>query len=128
MALALRIPLASVVMVALFGATGVLQDAGAVLGDVARTLGVADLKSVQYSGAGFTFAFAQNFRPDAPYPKFHATYSRAIDYERGVAREETVRTQFENPPRGGGGQPLYTEARGAATVTEIRVGAAARSR
>ena len=78
---------------------------------------MADLKSVQYSGAGFTFAFAQNFRPDAPYPKFHATYSRAIDYERGVAREETVRTQFENPPRGGGGQPLCTEARGAAMVT-----------
>ena len=93
-----------------------------------ETLGAADLKSIQYSGTGFTFAFAQNYRPDCPYPKFHATYSRAIDYERGLAREETVRTQFENPPRGGGGQPLYTEARGAAIVTGIRAGAAARSR
>jgi glyoxylase-like metal-dependent hydrolase (beta-lactamase superfamily II) len=104
-------------MVALCSAPAALQNSSAVLNDAARTLGVAELRSVQYSGTGFVFAFAQNFRPDAPYPKFHATYSRTIDYERGVAREEIVRTQFENPPRGGGGQPLYSEARGAATVT-----------
>ena len=104
-------------MVALFSATGALQDSSKVLTEAARTLGVAELKSVQYSGTGFVFSFGQNFRPDAPYPKFHATYSRSIDYERGLAREEIVRTQFENPPRGGGGQPLYSEARGAATVT-----------
>ncbi len=118
MAFGARTRLAVVAMVALLSATGASQDARNVLSDVARTLGAAELKSVQYSGTGFTFAFGQNVRPDAPYPKFHATYSRAIDYERGLAREETVRSQFENPPRGGGGQPLYTEARGAATVTE----------
>ena len=104
-------------IVVLFTATATLQDSRTALNDAVRTLGVAELKSVQYSGTGFVFAFAQNYRPDLPYPKFHATYSRTIDYDRGVAREEIVRTQFENPPRGGGGQPLYSEARAAATVT-----------
>jgi glyoxylase-like metal-dependent hydrolase (beta-lactamase superfamily II) len=118
MPVAWRIASAVVAMVAFVGNTAATQDAGKVLTEVARTLGAADLTSIQYSGTGFTFSFAQNARPDLPYPKFHATYSRAIDYERGLAREEIVRTQFENPPRGGGGQPLYTDARGAATVTE----------
>jgi glyoxylase-like metal-dependent hydrolase (beta-lactamase superfamily II) len=102
----------------LWSAGATSQDASAVLGEVARALGTADLKTVQYSGSGFAYAFAQNYRPDVPYPKFHATYSRAIDYERGISREETVRTQFESPPRGGGGQPLYREARGAAVSGE----------
>jgi glyoxylase-like metal-dependent hydrolase (beta-lactamase superfamily II) len=53
-----------------------------------------------------------------PYPKFHAAYTRVIDYERGLSREETVRTQFETPPRGGGGQPLYREARAAGVTGE----------
>lgn len=95
-----------------------LQDASAVLGDVARALGADEVRTVEYSGTGFAYAFAQNYRPDVPYPKFHATYSRAIDYDRGLSREETVRTQFEAPPRGGGGQPLYREARAAAVAGE----------
>jgi glyoxylase-like metal-dependent hydrolase (beta-lactamase superfamily II) len=103
---------------ALWSASAGSQDASAVLGDVARVLGAADLKTVQYSGSGFAYAFAQNYRPDVPYPKFHATYSRAIDYDRSLSREETTRTQFENPPRGGGGQPLYREARAAAVSGE----------
>jgi len=103
---------------ALWSASAGVQDASSLLNDVARTLGATALKSVQYSGTGFAYAFAQNYRPDVPYPKFHATYSRAIDYETGVSREETVRTQYENPPRGGGGQPLYREARAAAITGE----------
>jgi glyoxylase-like metal-dependent hydrolase (beta-lactamase superfamily II) len=103
---------------ALGSAGAASQDASAVLGEVARVLGTAELRTVQYSGAGFAYAFQQNYRPDVPYPKFHAAYSRAIDFERGVSREETVRTQFETSPRGGGGQPLYREARAAATSGE----------
>ena len=116
MVYSLRVPLAVVAAFAL-SVTATLQDAGTVIADVGRALGATELKTIQYSGTGFTYSFAQNYRPDVPYPKFHAKYSRAIDYERGLAREETVRTQFENPPRGGGGQPLYTEARAAGVVT-----------
>ena len=103
---------------ALWGAGAARQDAAGVLADVARVLGAGDLTTVQYSGTGFVYAFAQNYRPDTPYPKFHAAYSRAIDYDRGLSRDETVRTQFETPPRGGGGQPLYREARAVAVASE----------
>jgi glyoxylase-like metal-dependent hydrolase (beta-lactamase superfamily II) len=118
MALGSRVPVAVGAMLVLFSATGSVQDARSVLADVARTLGAAELNTLQYSGTGFVYAFAQNYRPDVPYPKFHATYTRAVDYGRSIARDETVRTQFEDPPRGGGGQPLYAPARAAATVTE----------
>ncbi len=104
-------------LVALFGAFGALQDAGSGVSDVARTIGATGLKSIQYSATGFVSQFGQSYRPDGPYPKFYAKYSRAVDYEKGVSREETIRTQFENPPRGGGGQPLYSQARGVALVT-----------
>ena len=110
--------LAVVALLALFGTTSTLQDATSVLNEVDRTLGAAGLKSVRYSGTGFAYAFGQNYRPDVPYPKFYAKYSRSIDFEKGVSREETTRTQFEDPPRGGGGQPLYTEAAGAAVASE----------
>ena len=110
-------------MVALFSAACASQDAGPqdvgdVLSEVAQTLGVPELQSLQYSGTGFTYSFGQGSHPNAPYPQFHATYSRSIDYERGLAREDTVRSQFEDPPSGGGGQPLYTDSPGGATVTE----------
>ena len=92
------------------------QDAQAVLSEAARVLGADALKSVRYSGRGFTYQFAQNYRPDGPYPKFNATYTRQIDFAQRLSREEIVRTQFEDPPRGGGGQPLYREAPGAVVV------------
>ena len=102
----------------LSGAVSWSQDASGVLRDVDQALGASNLKSIRYSGTGFAYAFLQNPRPDAPYPKFYARYSRSIDFEKGVSREETTRTQFENPPRGGGGQPLYTDAVGAAVNGE----------
>ena len=108
--------LAVVALLALFGVTGTLQDVTSVLNEVDRTLGAGGLKSIRYSGTGFAYAFGQNARPDIPYPKFYAKYARSIDFEKGVSREETTRTQFENPPRGGGGQPLYTEAAAAAVA------------
>ena len=117
MNLALRVLLV-VTGIAFTSATATLQDATRVLDDVARTLGVPVLKTIEYSGSGFTYSFAQNHMPGARYPKFNARYSRAIDFQSGLSREETVRTQFENPPRGGGNQPLYREARGAAIAGE----------
>jgi glyoxylase-like metal-dependent hydrolase (beta-lactamase superfamily II) len=94
------------------------QDATGVLREVDQALGASSLKSVRYSGTGFAYAFLQNPRPDVRYPKFYAKYTRSIDFEKGVSREETTRTQFENPPSGGGGQPLYTDAVGAALTGE----------
>ena len=109
-----RLAVVTLVVLALLGTTSLLQDATSVLNDVDKALGASGLKSVKYAGTGFAYAFLQNQRPDVAYPKFYAKYARSIDFEKGVSREETTRTQFENPPRGGGGQPLYTEAAGAA--------------
>jgi hypothetical protein len=75
-------------------------------------MGATDLKSIQYSGSGSTFAVGQNFDPSAPWPKFNVkSFTRAVNYETGSLRDEIVRTQAEHPPRGGGGQPVVGEQR-----------------
>ncbi len=112
----LRKPFAVAALLALFGGHSTLQDASKVLSEVSRTLGAADLKSIQYSASGFESMFGQSYLPNSDYPKFYVKYSRAIDYDKGLSREETVRTQFENPPRGAGGQPLYRESRAVTIV------------
>src|SRR5262252_2249452 len=111
---------ATIALVALFSAAGAAQDKSAKSTgeDVARTIGAANLKTIQYSATGFTYVFGQSYFPGGPYPKFYAKYSRVVDYEKGLSQEETLRKQFENPPRGGGQQPIYKEARGVAVVGE----------
>jgi glyoxylase-like metal-dependent hydrolase (beta-lactamase superfamily II) len=86
------------------------QDAQTVLSNVARAMGTEGLKTVEYSGSGFDNAFGQAFHPDLPWPKFNVkSYSRAIDFENPASRVHKIRTQFENPPRGGGRQPIEGE-------------------
>jgi glyoxylase-like metal-dependent hydrolase (beta-lactamase superfamily II) len=98
--------------------TGASKDARDVVKDVARAMGAASVKSLQYSGSGIYSQFGQSYLPNGPYPRFYAKYSRVLDYEKELSREELVRTQFENPPRGGGGQPLYREAHGVTFASE----------
>jgi glyoxylase-like metal-dependent hydrolase (beta-lactamase superfamily II) len=105
-------------LVLCFSATSHSQDATSVLREADTALGASSLKSIRYSGTGFAYAFLQNPRPDVRYPKFYAKYTRAIDFEKGISREETTRSQFENPPSGGGQQPLYTDTTGAAVTGE----------
>jgi hypothetical protein len=85
-----------------FLAIGHTQDATSVLREADKALGASNLKTIRYSGTGFAYSFLQNARPDVRFPKFYAKYARSIDFEKGVSREETTRTQFENPPSGGG--------------------------
>jgi hypothetical protein len=68
--------------------------------------------SCQYSGSGSTFAVGQNPNPTAPWPRFNAkSYTRSINYDTASMRDDIVRTQAEQPPRGGGGQPVVGENR-----------------
>jgi len=86
------------------------RDARSVLEDAASALGSSELSSIEYRGTGSNFALGQSPRPDAPWPRFNVVrYERAIDYQTNSSREVLVRTQGENPPRGGGGQPLAGE-------------------
>ena len=98
--------------------TGISKDAKSVVDDVAKTIGAADVNSIQYSGSGIYSQFGQNPSPYLPYPKFYAKVTRILDFGKGISREEMVRTQAENPPHGGGGQPLYRDASGV-TVTSV---------
>src|SRR5262252_8869887 len=84
------------------------QDAKTVIDNATKAMGSP--KSVEYSGSGFDFAIGQNVNPNAPWPKFiDKTYKRVINFEAPSLRMDRVRLQGENPPRGGGLQPVYGE-------------------
>src|SRR5688572_6110311 len=86
------------------------QDAKVVLASVAKAMG--DVKSLQYTGSGSTYAVGQSWVPGAPWPRFNAkSFTRTINYDTVSMRDEILRTQAENPPRGGGGQPVRGEQR-----------------
>jgi glyoxylase-like metal-dependent hydrolase (beta-lactamase superfamily II) len=86
------------------------QDAKTVVANAARTLGVDTLKTVQYSATGYDFALGQAPNPSSPWPKFvNKSYSRTINFETPASRIERVRAQGENPPHGGGQQPIVGE-------------------
>ncbi|OFW13077.1 MAG: hypothetical protein A3H27_19120 [Acidobacteria bacterium RIFCSPLOWO2_02_FULL_59_13] len=83
-----------------------------VLEDAAQAMGAANLNTIQYSASGSNFALGQNYNPDEPWPRFNVVrYFRTINYETASSREEMLRTQFEDPPRGGGRQPIVGEQR-----------------
>jgi glyoxylase-like metal-dependent hydrolase (beta-lactamase superfamily II) len=86
----------------------VAQDAKAAIDNAAKAMGA--LKTVEYSGSGFDFALGQAPNPGAPWPRFiDKTYTRAINFEVPASRMERIRLQGENPPRGGGQQPIVGE-------------------
>jgi glyoxylase-like metal-dependent hydrolase (beta-lactamase superfamily II) len=86
------------------------QDAS--LDAVAKAMGAAGVKSIQYSGTGMNFQVGQNYSPDLPWPRFVVkSYTRLASYDTPALRDELVRLQGEDPPRGGGGQPVRGEQR-----------------
>ncbi|OFV95590.1 MAG: hypothetical protein A3H28_00015 [Acidobacteria bacterium RIFCSPLOWO2_02_FULL_61_28] len=105
-------------VLAVFGSASRAQNAGNVVNNVAQTIGATNLKSLQYSATGITASLGQSYRPFEEGPQFKATYSRSVDFEKGVSRQELVRTQLLDPPRGAGGQPLYTESRAGGVQSE----------
>src|SRR6267143_146247 len=94
------------VVVLLFTTTAFAQDARTVIDNASKAMG--PLKTVEYSGSGFDFAIGQNANPNLPWPKFiDKTYKRVINFEAPALRMDRLRAQGENPPRGGGQQPVY---------------------
>src|SRR5438874_4624709 len=86
------------------------QDSRSVIAAASKAIGVDTLKTVQYSATGMDFALGQAPNPSSPWPKFiNKSYSRAINFEAPASRVDRVRMQGENPPRGGGQQPLVGE-------------------
>src|SRR5262245_29761117 len=84
----------------------------AALEDVGETLGTPGLKSIQYQGSGANFAVGQSATPGEAWPRFNVVrYTRVVDYETASIRDEVLRTQAQDPPRGGGLQPIRGEQR-----------------
>src|ERR1700709_761499 len=81
-----------------------------VLQKAATALGTSNLHSIEYSGSGFDYALGQAYEVDKAWPKFNdRTYTRLVSFEPWATRLKRTRTQFENPARGGGGQPIAGE-------------------
>ena len=103
----------SLSLAALMAGSAAAQDARSVLQAAATAMGVTNMKSIQYSGTGWQGMVGQNFAPDQDWPRVDLTsYTRTIDFDTMSSREEYVRVQGNNPPRGGGaGFPFLTEQR-----------------
>jgi len=97
--------------------TASAQDAGSVIAGASKAIGVDTLKSVQYSATGFDFALGQAPNPSSPWPKFaNKSYTRSINFETPASKVDRVRVQGENPPRGGGQQPIVGEQTQSQTI------------
>ena len=92
--------------------TATAQDARATLAAAATALGADTVKSLEFSGSGVHFALGQSPTPGQPWPRFNVkSFTRSVNYETASLHDEIVRTQAENPPRGGGQQPVRGEQR-----------------
>ncbi len=93
------------------------QDARAALGEASKAMGVETMTSVEYSATGFDFAFGQAYNPSSPWPKFiNKSYKRAIDFRTPASKVDRIRVQGENPPRGGGQQPVIGDQAQSQTI------------
>ena len=97
-------------VVAVLTWTASAQDARQAIQSASQAMGVDALKTVQYSATGYDFALGQAPNPSSPWPKFiNKSYTRSIDFEKRASQLQRVRMQGENPPRGGGQQPIVGE-------------------
>jgi glyoxylase-like metal-dependent hydrolase (beta-lactamase superfamily II) len=90
-------------MIVACGVFGVEVHAQTELQRIADAMGVAEIKTIQYSGSGSNYSVGQSPHPIAPWPRFYVkSFTRAIDYNTGSMRDEIVRLPAENPPWGKG--------------------------
>jgi glyoxylase-like metal-dependent hydrolase (beta-lactamase superfamily II) len=91
-------------------AAGTRQDAKTIISSATTALGADNLKTIEFSGSGFDYVLGQAPNPTSPWPKFNdKTYTRVVDLAAPASRMQRIRTQGENPPRGGGQQPIVGE-------------------
>src|ERR671936_1290018 len=73
-------------------------DARAVLQASLKAMGGADLKTIQYSGAGWFSQIGQTYGLAEDWPKYEVTdYTRVIDYDARWSREDYTRRQGNYP-------------------------------
>jgi glyoxylase-like metal-dependent hydrolase (beta-lactamase superfamily II) len=88
------------------------QEAIGPVAAAAAALGAGQVRSIQYSGWGSDYIFGQAYDGSSPWPRFNVpSITIAIDYTTNTLRDDRRRAQAENPPLGGGFQPLGGEQR-----------------
>ena len=113
----LKKSLAGVALASAMVWTASAQDAKVAIGNASKAMGVDKLKTVQYSATGLDFAMGQAPNPSSPWPKFiEKSYTRFINFETPASRVDRVRQQGENPPHGGGQQPIVGDQAQSQTI------------
>ena len=109
--------IAALIVATAFAVPAAAQDAKTIIAGASKAMGADTLKTIEYTGSGFDFALGQAPSPTAPWPKFiDKTYTRAVNFETPATRMDRIRLQGENPPHGGGQQPIIGEQRQNQTV------------
>src|SRR3974390_2322196 len=95
------------------------QNARALLQAADNAVGASKVNSITYTGTGRISYLGQNFTTADDLPRVDLkSYSQTIDYGGKAAKEEMVRVQGNNPPRGGGaGFPISGEQRSTTLVS-----------
>ena len=102
----------SLVVTSLWAVAARAQDGKTALDAAAAALGATNLKTIEFSGRGSDYMFGQAYDGNYPWPRFNVpSYTMTIDYATPAMRDDRRRQQAENPPRGGGFQPLVGELR-----------------
>lgn len=85
----------------LLAATASAQEARSVLQASAKAMGLSNLKTLQYSGAGWFSIIGQTYGLNEDWPHYEVSaYTRTIDYDAVFSREEYTRRQGSYPAAG----------------------------
>ena len=104
-----RLMFASVLVMGLVSAAAA-QDAKMAIAAASKAMGADALTTIEFSGSGVDYAIGQAFNGASPWPTFvDKTYTRQVDFRVPASRMDRLRMQGENPPRGGGQQPVRGE-------------------
>jgi glyoxylase-like metal-dependent hydrolase (beta-lactamase superfamily II) len=102
--------IAVLVVIGALASSMAAQNAGSVIAASSTAMGADRLNTVEFSGSGNDFTLGQAYSPTSPWPRFIVkSYTRAIDFRTPASRADRIRMQGENPPRGGGQQPVRGE-------------------
>jgi glyoxylase-like metal-dependent hydrolase (beta-lactamase superfamily II) len=83
------------------------QDAKGTIDRAIAATHSQDVESLQIEGHGFDALFGQAYDGDSAWPRFTLTrYRLAVSFKDDSLREERTRVQLQNPPLGGGNQPI----------------------
>ena len=92
-------------LMSFFFLTGVSHAQG--LADLVKAMGADKVKTLEVSGSGFYFHLGGSGLATESWPKFNLKkFHQKINYETGALDQALTLTQYLNPPRGAGFQPI----------------------